>query len=72
VAETRGETATDGYATVALTAGARFWRRVELEAGVENLFDVTVANHLNAKNPFRGVRVPEPGRVVSLDVTVNF
>lgn len=72
VAETRGETATDGYATVALTAGARFWRRLELEAGVENLFDVTVANHLNANNPFRGVRVPEPGRVVSLDLTVDF
>jgi iron complex outermembrane receptor protein len=72
VAETRGETATDGYATVALTAGARFWRRIELEAGVENLFDVTVANHLNANNPFRGIRVPEPGRVVSLDLTVDF
>ena len=72
VAATRGETPTDGYALVRLIAGVRVLNRVQLQAGVENLFDVAYTNHLNAKNPFNGIRVAEPGRVFSLDVTVAF
>jgi iron complex outermembrane receptor protein len=45
---------------------------VEVELGVENLFDVTYTNHLNAKNPFTGTPVPEPGRVVTTTLTVHF
>jgi iron complex outermembrane receptor protein len=72
VAGTRGETATDGYTTVDLQVGAQVLRRVELTAGVENLFDVTYTNHLNAKNPFSGAQLPEPGRVVTTNLTVRF
>jgi len=38
----------------------------------ENLLDATYTNHLNAKNPFSGARIPEPGRVVSTTLTVPF
>ena len=71
-AAARGETSTDGYTTVDLTTGARLWEQVEVELGVENLFDVTYTNHLNAKNPFTGTPVPEPGRVVTTNLTVHF
>jgi len=72
VATARGETTTDGYTTVGLTAGARLLEQVDLEVGVENLFDVTYTNHLNAKNPFSGAQVLEPGRVVTTNLTVRF
>jgi iron complex outermembrane receptor protein len=72
VASTRGEAATDGYTTVDLQVGAQVLRRVELTAGVENLFDVTYTNHLNAKNPFSGAQLPEPGRVITTNLTVRF
>jgi iron complex outermembrane receptor protein len=72
VASTRGEAATDGYTTVDLQVGAQVLRRVELTAGVENLFDVTYTNHLNAKNPFSGAQLPEPGRVLTTNLTVQF
>jgi iron complex outermembrane receptor protein len=71
-ASTRGETATEGYTTVDLKTGARLWEQVEVELGVENLFDVTYTNHLNAKNPFTGTPLPEPGRVFTANVTVHF
>jgi len=29
-------------------------------------------NHLNAKNPFSGTQIPEPGRVLSTTLTVQF
>ena len=72
VATARGETPTDGYTTVDLTTGVRLLRRVSLEAGVENLFDVAYTDHLNAKNPFTGTRVFEPGRVVTMNLRVSF
>jgi iron complex outermembrane receptor protein len=72
VATTRGESPTDGYTLVGLGGGVRVLNRVQLQLGVENLFDVAYTNHLNATNPFRNDRVPEPGRVVSFDVTVAF
>jgi iron complex outermembrane receptor protein len=71
-APTRGEEATDGYTTVDLKTGARLWEQVEVEVGVENLFDVTYTNHLNAKNPFTGTPVPEPGRVLTTALTLHF
>ncbi len=72
VAAFRSESPTDGYATVDLRVGAQILRRVNLKAGVQNLFDVTYANHLNAKNPFSGARIPEPGRVISTTLSVQF
>jgi len=71
-ARARNESPTDGYTTVDLQVGARLMQRVELKVGVKNLFDTTYTNHLNAKNPFTGARVPEPGRVVSTTLTVGF
>jgi iron complex outermembrane receptor protein len=67
----RNESATDGYTTVDLRVGAQFLRRVNLKVGVRNLFDVTYTNHLNAKNPFSGARIPEPGRVISTTLSVE-
>ena len=72
VATMRSETPTDGYTLVGLNAGVRVLNRVQLQAGVENLFDVTYTDHLNAKNPFTGVQLPEPGRMFTMDVTVAF
>ncbi len=72
VAAFRSESPTDGYTTVDLRVGAQILRRVNLKAGVQNLFDVTYANHLNAKNPFSGARIPEPGRVISTTLSVQF
>ncbi len=71
VATTRGEEATDGYATVDLRAGVDAFRRTTLEVGVENLFDATYVNHLNAKNPFTGMQLPEPGRVLFVNLSVS-
>jgi iron complex outermembrane receptor protein len=72
VATDRNESPTDGYTTVDLRVGAQMLRRVNLKVGVQNLFDVAYTNHLNAKNPFSGARVPEPGRVLSTTITVSF
>jgi len=72
VAEFRRESPTDGYTTVTLQAGARLLERVHLKLGAKNLFDVTYTNHLNAKNPFSGARIPEPGRVLTTNLTVTF
>jgi len=72
VATTRGETSTGGYTTVDLKTGIRLIRRISLEAGVENLFDVAYTDHLNANNPFTGSRIFEPGRVVTMNVRVGF
>jgi iron complex outermembrane receptor protein len=72
VATARGETPTDSYTTVDLKTGVRLVRRVSLEAGVENLFDVAYTDHLNANNPFTGNRVFEPGRVVTMNLRVQF
>ena len=73
VARTRGESSTDGYTTVQLQVGADVLQRVEVQAGVQNLFDVAYTHHLNAKNPFAGGRqVPEPGRVFTTSLSVQF
>ncbi|WP_232798091.1 TonB-dependent receptor [Salinibacter altiplanensis] len=71
-ATTRRETETDGYTTVDLRAGATVLERVRLDVSVENLFDETYVNHLNAKNPFSGDSLPEPGRVVSTTLRLRF
>jgi iron complex outermembrane receptor protein len=47
-------------------------RGVSLMAGVTNLTGVDYVNHLNAKNPYAGTPIPEPGRVFFADVTYRF
>jgi len=71
-ATARGEEPTDGYATVDMRVGADLFHHAALEVGIENLLDATHVNHLNAKNPFTGGQLPEPGRMVTATLTVPF
>lgn len=72
VATTRGETPTDGYTTADVRAGVEIARGVSLLAGVTNLTDEEYVNHLNAKNPFTGTPIPEPGRVFFGNISLAF
>jgi iron complex outermembrane receptor protein len=58
-----GETPTPPSAVANLTAGLR-WKSLTVAAGVANLFDTYVVEHLSyQRDPYRsGVRVAEPGR----------
>jgi iron complex outermembrane receptor protein len=68
----RGETASPGYQTGDVRAGVSLTNGVTLRTGVLNLWDTEYHDHLNAKNPFLGVPVPEPGRVVFIDMVWSF
>jgi len=63
------EQETPGYAVVDVRLGARLGR-LSLHVGVGNVFDKMVVEHLSfQRDPFRsGVRVPEPGRNLFLDL----
>jgi iron complex outermembrane recepter protein len=72
VSSTRGEVPTPRYETVDLQAGLPLARGVMARVGVDNLFDRAYANHLNARNPFTGSTVPEPGRFFFARLSVGF
>jgi len=72
VATSRGETPTDGYVTADLIGHARLGHSLSLRLGALNLADERVVNHLNAKNPFTGQQVAEPGRVYLCELRFNF
>ena len=72
VAIVLGETPTDGYVTVNLQGGLDLGRGVSLEAGVTNLTDTDYVDHLNATNPYAGTPIPEPGRVFTTTLSVQF
>lgn len=72
VATERGETPTEGYVTADIQAGGTIWSRVSLQVGVKNLTDKQYVNHLNAKNPFTGRPIPEPGRIFFADINIRF
>ena len=72
VAVSRNEGPTDGYTVVDLQTGARLVKNVELQLSVENVFDVDYTNHLNARNPFGGTPVAEPGRMFSITAAYQF
>lgn len=72
VAAVRGESPTEGYRTVDVRAGWAPGHGVNVRFGVENLFDELYVNHLNSTNPYTGQPVPEPGRVLFLDVGWTF
>jgi len=72
VAVTRGETPTDGYATAEFRGGVEIYRGLDLRVGIQNLADETFVNHLNARNPFTGQQIAEPGRVFFFDLSYSF
>jgi iron complex outermembrane recepter protein len=72
VSTTRGESSTPGYETVDVHAGVPLPGGVMARFGVDNLFDRAYTNHLNARNPFTGFAVPEPGRVIFARMSVRF
>lgn len=69
VAVKRGETPTAGWATVDLRGGVRLAPGLDLRLGIVNLLNKQYTNHLNAKNPFNGQQIPEPGRLFFIDLT---
>ncbi|MFB6285308.1 MAG: TonB-dependent receptor [Candidatus Bipolaricaulia bacterium] len=72
VARVLGETPTEGYVTLDLKGGIEVGRGVSLEGGVTNLTDTGYVNHLNAKNPYFGTPIPEPGRIFFMEVSYDF
>lgn len=72
VSTTRGEAVTPGYQTADIHAGLPLPGGVMARLGVNNVFDEAYANHLNARNPFTGVAVAEPGRVFFARLSVRF
>jgi iron complex outermembrane receptor protein len=72
VATARGEVPTDRHTTLDLLAGGKFWRRISLQIGVKNVTNQQYVNHLNAKNPFTSMQIPEPGRIIYGDVNIQF
>ncbi|MFQ5529582.1 MAG: TonB-dependent receptor domain-containing protein [Gemmatimonadota bacterium] len=68
----RGETPTTGYATGDVRFGWQASEQVLVRFGVENVADKFYVDHLNAKNPFTGLQVPEPGRVFYGKFTLAF
>ena len=65
---TRGETETTGYETGDVRAGYGLPNGVTIRVGVLNVWDENYVDHLNAKNPFTGIQIAEPGRVLFVDV----
>jgi iron complex outermembrane receptor protein len=68
-----GEQVTPGYAIANVRIGIRY-RRLTVSVGVNNLFDKYYFEHLSYyRDPFAsGVRVPEPGRNLYLNVAYPF
>ena len=67
-----------GFATLALNAGYRLNERLQLTAGVDNLFDRAYSEHLNLAGsadfgyPAMPVRINEPGRNLWLKLNVAY
>ena len=68
-----GEEATPGYAIANFRFGVRY-ERLTVSVGVNNIFDKYYFEHLSYhRDPFSsGVRVPEPGRNLSVNVAYPF
>jgi len=69
---TRGEESTDGWFTGDIRGGYDVGYGVQLRGGVLNVADRAYVNHLNARNPFSGSRIPEAGRVFFVDLAYSF
>ena len=72
VATTRGEIPTAGYTACDVQGGVAVCEGALLRVGVNNVFDRQYVNHLNARNPFTGTPIPEPGRVVFARLSYDF
>lgn len=72
VAAKRGEAPTDGYVTLDLRVGAQILPGLYLRLGILNVGNESYVNHLNAKNPFTGLQIPEPGRVLFVKASYSF
>ena len=78
VAETRGETSTDGYFRADLRLGFSPGGPASLILSLDNITNTSYVNHLNARNPFaeqgdfQEAFVPEPGRSIGLRLSVDF
>ena len=72
VAVSRNEATTDSYTTVDLVTGYRYADALVFQLGVANLTDEDYINHLNARNPFTGQPIPEPGRTAHFTVRYAF
>ncbi len=72
VSTKRNEGVTPGYQTADLRGGFGMANGVTVRGGVLNIFDKYYWNHLNARNPFTGQPVPEPGRVFFIDLAWAF
>ncbi|RMH79783.1 MAG: TonB-dependent receptor [Acidobacteria bacterium] len=67
-----GEQKTSGWAIVNLKAGLDY-KNFRLIAGVDNLFDKHYFEHLSyLRHPFRGAKVPEPGRSFYITASYSF
>ena len=72
VASSRGEIPTASYQTGDLRAGFGMTNGVTVRGGILNIWDEDYSDHLNAKNPFTGIPVAEPGRVLFVDIAWSF
>lgn len=72
MATSRAELATEGYTTADIKAGIEVSDGLLLRVGVTNLTDADYVNHLNAKNPFTGFQLPEPGRSFTTRLSYAF
>jgi len=67
------EMPTPGYGLLHAKAGLH-WRQITLTAGIDNLLDHYYIEHLSfQRDPFRnGMRIPEPGRSLFLNIGYRF
>lgn len=72
VSTSRGELMTPGYAVFDAEAGVTVGQGTQIRFGMNNVFDKQYLNHLNAKNPFTGTQIYEPGRVLFARLTYAF
>jgi iron complex outermembrane receptor protein len=72
VAVSRYEISTPGYTLYGLRLGFRLVESATLELVGQNLSDKYYVDHLNSLVPLSGLRVPEPGRTVSLALLWEF
>src|SRR5690606_41356176 len=67
-----------GFAVFSLNGGYRFGQRVQLAAGIDNLFDRDYREHLNAAGnsgfgyPSEPERIAEPGRTAWIKLNFSY